>query len=150
MQRRRVLAAVSAVFVAGCTGPAADSSDGTTSGAVSLTDTGFAVTDAGCGSEREAASVAFDADTGTVAVTGTTSAPNTCYSARLADAAYDGGADEFRVTVEAFEAEQGGCGECITEVDYEATASFAGGLPGRVVVVHRSRGSEREVAAAGP
>jgi predicted secreted protein len=151
MQRRQVLAAASTLFVAGCTGPAASAPEeptGTPTGSVALEGTGFDVTDAGCGVEREAAAVAFDADA--VSVTGTTSGADACRSARLADATYDASTDRFDVVVETYRAETGGCAQCITEIDYEATASFSGGLPGTVVVTHRSRGGDREVERASP
>jgi len=148
MQRRSLLAVVPALFVAGCTSPVGD--DGTES-ETSYEDTDFAVTAAECGTEREAASVSFDAEGATVTVEGTTSGPNACYAARLADANYDADADEFTLVVEAYrEAGADGCAECIMEVDYEATASFAGEVPGSVAVVHASRGETREVATASP
>jgi hypothetical protein len=151
MKRRDVIASASAVLVAGCTGPAADdgqSGDDTPTYA----DTSFEVTDAGCGGPAEAAAVSFDETDESVAVSGTTSGPDGCYLARVADATYDASGDEFRLVVEAYDDADPdeGCTQCITEIDYEATASFDGGLPGRVVVVHRSRGEEREVANASP
>lgn len=85
----------------------------------------------------------------TVSVSGTTSAQNGCYTAELAEVTYDSDANELRVVVAAVE--RGGvegCLQCITELDYDASVSFDDGLPERVVVVHRSRGEEREVATA--
>lgn len=151
MKRRDVIATVATVSVAGCTGPAADDEqpgDDTPS----YEDTTFEVTDAGCGGPAEEAAVSFDESDESVAVSGTTSGPNGCYLARVADASYDASGDEFRLVVAAYDDADPdeGCTECITEIDYEATASFDGGLPGRVVVVHRSRGEEREVANASP
>jgi hypothetical protein len=139
MRRRDVLAAVPAVAVAGCLGgPGADSGDS------GVGDTEFAVTDAGCGRQREDASVAVE--DGTATVTGTTSAPNGCYTAELASATVDG--DALRVTVAAVQREGvDQCVQCITELAYEATVTVAGSLPERVVVVHRSRGEDREVAS---
>ncbi|MXR21618.1 hypothetical protein [Halobacterium bonnevillei] len=151
MKRRAVIASASAVLVAGCTGPAAD--DGQSGGDTpSYEDTSFEVTDAGCGGPAEAAAVSFDESHESVAVSGTTSGPNGCYLARVADATYDASGDEFRLVVEAYDDADPdeGCTQCITEIDYEATASFDGGLPGRVVVVHRSRGEERDVTNASP
>jgi hypothetical protein len=139
MRRRDVIAAVSAVAVTGCLGgPEAGSGDSGGS------DTEFTLTDAGCGSIREDASVAVDGST--VSVTGTTSAPNGCYTAELASATIDDGA--LRVTIAAVQREGvDQCVQCITELAYEATVAVAGSLPDRVEVVHRSRGEDHEVAS---
>ncbi|MFC3478209.1 hypothetical protein [Halobacterium litoreum] len=140
MRRRTVLAAASTLLTAGCLG--AGGGDGPSG--PGLVDTDFELVDAGCGVERESASVS--ASDGVVTVAGTTTAPNGCYTAELADATDADG--ELRVVVAAVEREDvQGCAQCITELDYEATATFDGGLPERVVVVHRSRGGEREVAS---
>jgi hypothetical protein len=102
-----------------------------------------------CGAVTEQADVSADESELRVIVDGTTSAESQCYTARLADATYDGDADELRVTVETYDASDDGesCAQCITELDYVVTAEFRGALPGSVVVVHRTRGEEREVTS---
>lgn len=149
MRRRQVLAAVPVALSAGCLGRSDGyGSDG--GGGVVHEQTALEITDVGCGTATETASVSFDSAHQRVSVTGTTSAPDACYRARVGSATYDGETDEFELVVEAFDAKEGVCTECITEIDYETTSDFDGGLPGTVVVVHDSRGKRREVATASP
>ena len=155
MKRRQVIVG-SATLVAGCTGPVADDGEqaGTESDSrgVSYAETAFQVVAVDCGVAAEDATVSFDSDGETMRVEGTTTGTNACYSARVADATYDSAVDEFELVVAAYSdaAPDEACADCITEVDYDATARFNGGLPGRVVVVHRSRGDEREVETTSP
>jgi hypothetical protein len=146
MRRRQVLASVPLALTAGCLGR----SGGADSREVTLGETTFELVERGCGNEVETASVSVDSDAALVSVSGTTSGANTCYRARIANSSYDEGADEFELVMEAYDANDGACAECVTELDYEATADFEGGLPGSVVVVHDSRGTRRTVATASP
>lgn len=154
MRRRDVLAVLGSVAAAGCTGsPAAGGGDGTTDGTTrtttdrpSVAGTSFEVTGTRCGAVAETATVAVG--DGSVSVTGTTSETSACYTATLESATYDAAADELRVVVAAVvRDETDACAQCLTEIEYEAGVAVDGGLPGRVVVVHRSRGEERVVAS---
>ncbi|SFR96625.1 hypothetical protein SAMN05216559_1664 [Halomicrobium zhouii] len=106
--------------------------------AVSLADASLSLVHAGCGQQTDEAAVAFEADAGEVVVTGTIWGSDACKTARLADASYHADADELVVLVatEDRSDEEEMCAECITELDYEVTAAFDGGLPGKVTVRH--------------
>ncbi|WP_232687125.1 hypothetical protein [Halobacterium zhouii] len=156
MRRRQVLAGASVALFGGCLSyPSGTPSDGettspagTTTATPAVERTGFELRRADCGMVRERASVSADEEALAVTVEGTTSAPNACYSARLADATYNADSNELRVVVETYDASDGGaCTQCITELDYATTITLTGGLPASVVVVHWSRGEERTVAS---
>lgn len=75
----------------------------------------------------------------TVTVTGTIDGSDTCHTARLAAVKLDPASDALRVEVESYvpdSEETPVCGQCIVDIDYEATFEFAGGHYGVVVVVH--------------
>jgi hypothetical protein len=101
-----------------------------------LVDHEFSVVDAGCGTETERATVTFDGDT--VRVDGTTTGPNGCYTADLADVVADEGRLDVTVTTRKRDGAEA-CVECLVEIDYEATFTFEGSLPDRVVVAHDDR-----------
>lgn len=150
MRRRDVLATLATVAAAGCTGTPGGSGDGatgTTTQRPRVAGTSFEVTSTGCGRLKETATVSVG-DSG-ISVTGTTSETSGCYTAELDSATYDADGDELRVVVVAVEREDAdACVQCLTEIDYAASVEVDGGLPGTVVVVHRSRGEERTVATA--
>jgi hypothetical protein len=111
---------------------ATDSSGG---GDGRITDRSFEVLENTCGTETDRAVVAFGDRT--VTVRGTISGANTCYTATLESARYDGGSDTLSVAVEAIEQSPDRvCGQCIVEIDYETQVTFEGELPGRVRVSH--------------
>lgn len=115
---------------------------------VTVSDTSFEVLESGCGKPTSQASVDF-ADESSVGVTGTVSGANACYTAELADANYDSETDAAVVTVASKKAEDAEmCADCITEIDYEATVTFEGGLPATVEVVHQSLDETATVATA--
>lgn len=151
MRRRAFLASVAVAFGGGCVGRGGggDGEDGTGDGGnTTLVDASLSVTDAGCGTVAESATVSFDSEATSVSVHGTTTAADSCRLARLAASEYDADSGELTLTVETYAASEGPCTECLTEVDYEATSDFDGGLPDRVVVVHDSRAGRREVVHA--
>ncbi|WP_435180880.1 hypothetical protein [Halorussus sp. AFM4] len=171
MERRELLARFGAVLgalaVGGCLGDGnrpggggettADETthDGTTTGettsggGTALTDSGLEVTDAGCETPSNDASIEFASDRGSVVVTGTVRAPDPCHIAELADASYDPETGTLDVTVAAVRADgTEACAECVAAVSYEATFAFAGGLPATVTVVHDSMGESTTVATA--
>jgi hypothetical protein len=152
MRRRRLLLGSLAVLGgAGCAGrPPATGTATTTEGPPTLDTTALRVTDRGCGEQVDAATVEFDADAPAVAVTGTVWGADLCHTARLADATYAPAADRLDVRVVAVRQETEGatCAQCIAEIEYAATCSFAGGLPGTVRVVHGRGADERVVATA--
>lgn len=100
-----------------------------------LADTSFEVLQSNCGSPTNEASVAFGERE--VTVTGIIAGSNTCYTAKLADASYDPETQSLDLTVASMQKEGAeACAQCIVELEYEATATFEGGLPESVRVVH--------------
>ncbi|QLH84868.1 hypothetical protein HZS54_00425 [Halosimplex pelagicum] len=101
-----------------------------------MADRSFDVTDSGCGTQTDDASVAFDGDGATVTVTGTIWGNDACYTAALSDVRLDG--DELTVVVGSMSdaGTDTACAQCITEIDYEATVTLDGALPQTVTVVH--------------
>lgn len=150
MRRRAFLASVAVALSGGCLGRggAGDSNGGNGGENPTLVDTSLSITDAGCGTVEETATVSFDSEATSVSVQGTTTGADSCHLARLAASEYDADSGELALTVETYAASDGPCTECLTEIDYEATADFDGGLPERVVVSHDSRGERREVTSA--
>lgn len=149
MRRRRLLAVAGATVAAGCTGRTGtpggqNETDGTTT-LPSVTDRSVETVDTGCGSDSTA-SVSFGS--ASVTVSGSVPSSDPCHRATLAEASYDADADELSVTVGATAEGDGPCVQCLGVVDYEATVSFADGLPGRVVVSHAGlSGTERVTTA---
>lgn len=112
-----------------------------------VADSSLAVTDRGCGTETDEASVAFDANGGTVTVTGTTWGNDTCHTAVLSDVRLDDGTLTVVVGSESDAATDTACGQCITEIDYEATVELDSALPREVAVVHRHGGEDTRVTS---
>ena len=172
MHRRALLSAAAAATVAalvGCTGLDEDAGDGgsdveevadqevadeTTDdgsddgeptetpaeGPPRLEDTSFEVlrVDPGVGADRTDWSV----EDGVVTVEGSIGGSDTCYTARLASAAYDADADLLSVEVESYrdaDPEQA-CAMTLVEIDYRARFTFSGGSPTDVAVDHHSPG----------
>jgi hypothetical protein len=151
MGRRAFLASVAVALSGGCLGRGGGGYGGGGTGDggnMSLVDTSLTVTDAGCGTVAEKATVSFDSEATSVTVRGTTTGADSCHLARLTASEYAADSGELTLTVETYAASEGPCTECLTEIDYEATADFDGGLPERVVVIHDSRGGRQEVATA--
>lgn len=156
MRRRALLRALppAAVGLTGCAarGPpsGSDGSPTTDGGGPSLVGADLRVRANDCGQQVDAARASFDAERPAVVVEGTIWGSDTCHTARLADATYDPADDLLAVHVTAVRRETTGtpaCGQCIVEVDYTATCTFAGGLPGTVRVVHGT-GDRRTVVTA--
>ena len=145
MRRRTVLAAVvsgAATATAGCTGLPEWAGEGATQSGVA--ESSFTVRDASCGEGGDEASVST-ADA-TVSVRGTVTVADGCRTAELAGARVDDG--ELRVVVASVEREGvEQCVQCLTDVVYDASVTLDDGLPERVVVVHESRGEQREVVS---
>ncbi|NHN61051.1 MULTISPECIES: hypothetical protein [Halorussus] len=166
MERRELLARFGAVLagasLGGCLGGnrpgggTGQPEDGTTDGGTTtgdgestLTDTGLEVTDAGCGTPGNDASVEFAAGSDSVVVTGTLRASDPCHTAELADASYDPETGTLEVTVAAVQSDgANACAECIARIAYEATFAFDGGLPATVTVVHDAMDESTTVATA--
>jgi hypothetical protein len=84
-----------------------------------------------------------------VTVTGCITGRNGCSVPVLESAEYDAEADELAVTVTTEEEDSGGaCTQALTDLGYEATVTFADGLPGRVVVTHETMGESTTAAEA--
>ncbi|WP_135829775.1 hypothetical protein [Halorussus halobius] len=175
MDRRELLAsagvAMGTAAFAGCLGEYRDAADevgettagdsteterasGTTgesttaaTGAATLTDASLDVVDSDCGQPANEAEVAFRAADLAVDVAGTIAGSDACYVAELEDASYDAEADALALTVVSTRAEGSeACAECVTEIDYEVTATFEGRLPGTVEVVHEAMDATTTVA----
>ncbi|WP_135366377.1 RodZ family helix-turn-helix domain-containing protein [Halosimplex halophilum] len=112
-----------------------------------VTDSSLDVTDSGCGTQTDEASVDFDGSDGTVTVTGTTWGSDACYTAVLSDVRLDGGTATVVVGSESDAGTDTMCAQCITEIDYEATVAFDGALPREVVVVHAHDGEDTRVTS---
>ena len=121
----------------------------TATGPTSLASSSLDVLDSGCGQPTNEASVDFrDADLA-VDVSGTIAGSDACYTAKLEDASYDADADALVLTVASTREEDSEvCADCITEITYEATATFEGGLPATVEVVHEALNETTTVATA--
>jgi hypothetical protein len=84
-----------------------------------------------------------------VTVTGCITGRNGCSVPVLAGAAYDAETDELAVTVTTEEEDSGGaCTQALTDLGYEATVTFEGGLPNSVVVTHETMGETTTAADA--
>jgi hypothetical protein len=105
---------------------------------ISLIDTQFEILESGGGTRGDEVSVEFDDDELAVTVEGTLTGRNSCYTAELESAEYDGVEDVFDANVRSFEnrADDEMCAQVITEIEYRLVASFDGGLPGRARVRH--------------
>ncbi len=105
--------------------------------APTVVDAELTVRDSGCGDGSQRATVRADAAADRVTVDGVVAAPSACYTAELAGAAYDDGADALDLTVRTVEREDVDlCVQCLTAIEYRAVVTFDGGLPGRAVVHH--------------
>lgn len=84
-----------------------------------------------------------------VTITGCITGRNGCSVPVLGGAEYDAEADELAVTVTTEEEDSGGaCTQALTDLGYEATVTFAGGLPTSVVVTHEAMGESTTAADA--
>ncbi|WP_166035380.1 hypothetical protein [Halorussus pelagicus] len=114
-----------------------------------LAGTTFEVVNSGCGQPRSEASVAFGDDGSSVVVTGTISGANGCYTAKLANSSYDAETGALDLTVVSMAKEGTAvCAQCIAEIEYEATVSFADDGPASVSVTHSGMGESKTVATA--
>lgn len=108
-----------------------------------LTGTTIAAQGSDCGQQVHEAEVTFDDD---VVVDGTIWAPNPGHTPVVVAADYDDTADTLSLTVGTEDASDGPVVQCIAEVEYRATATFADGLPGTVTVVHETTEGRETVA----
>lgn len=114
-----------------------------------LAGTSFEILKAGCGQPGSEASVEFREES--VVVTGTIDGSNACYVAKLADASYDPETRTLDLTVVSTQKDGAqACSQCIVEIEYETTATFEGGLPETVRVVHEGMAGSKTVATATP
>lgn len=114
----------------------------------SVAETQFELAGSECGEPTGDASVGFREQSSSVVVTGTIPGASQCYVAELADASYDSEAGAFVVTVASTQKDGSEmCAQCITQIDYEATVTFEGGLPEAVEVVHEAMDESTTVAA---
>lgn len=148
MRRRAFLGAATPLvggLLAGCVGsggptdtsPTATATD-TDSPAPSLAATSFSVRSNECGETGD--SVRLEAvEGGEVTLAGRIDGPDTCHTARLADASVSADGATLAVDVESYVPESTAtkaCGPCIVEIRYAATLTVEGGRPDRAVVSH--------------
>lgn len=146
MRRRALLGAVgSSLVLAGCTGRGSPGSPDSPSTPTTPTLTGQDFTRTGNCDDPGSATVSFPDD---VVVTGCISGPDGCAEAALDSVEYDTGDDVLRVAVGIEDTREPDevCTQAIVYRSYELRATFEGGLPGTVVVVHD--GVEGEIEAA--
>jgi len=85
---------------------------------------------------------------GTVTVEGTITAPTPQYEAAVKDAEYSEADDEFRVTMTTREKDDDEASiQPITGIKYTLDASFDGGTPIHVAVIHETPGDETKTVA---
>lgn len=139
------LATATTGLAAGCVADdAPGGSDGTTTSQPTPTIESTALDATGDCSSVGTASATFESTA--VVVTGCIQGPDGCHQPVLQDATLDGATLEVVVTTES----QGGdvCTQALVQRGYEATVTFAGGLPSTVTVVHDSMGSRETVTTA--
>lgn len=159
MNRRTLLqraGIVGATLLAGCSSsgspggespdPETDTEDPDASQSPVLETTEFSVDGRSGGSQRDEATVRFDGQR--VVVEGVIWGSDGCKTATLLDSAYDRATDTHTVTVGTTDREDAGemCTQALVEIEYTATATFEGGLPGRVVVRHDHGDGPEQVA----
>ena len=105
------------------------------------------VTERGCGSQDEDASVSFDDDGVSVSITGTIWGNDSCYTAVFSDIRLDGGSLTVVVASESDADPDTACAECITQIEYEAMLTFDGALPEDVAVMHEHGDEQSEVTS---
>ncbi|MHB9287010.1 hypothetical protein ACKVMT_08210 [Halobacteriales archaeon Cl-PHB] len=103
-----------------------------------VTDRSLEVTDSGMASSEAGSAVVSFPDDDTVRVEGTIVGSDGCKTADLASLAYDPEHDRLVVAVVTIDRPDAGdgCTDALVGIDYVATASLAGGLPGDVTVTH--------------
>lgn len=113
-----------------------------------ITDRTINVGDRTCGNPVSEGTIGFEAKR--VVATGTITGSDSCATAIIGEAAYDRARDRLRLVVATeFERESGTvCSQCLTEIDYEATVTFATDAPETVVLVHRGATDESRVTTA--
>lgn len=104
------------------------------SGAV--TETSFEILENECGTGQDEATV--DQGTDQVVVEGTISGRNSCFTAELEAATYDTDTGELTVAVRSYSSDggNGGCTECLVDIEYRATVSYDAPDPESVTVLH--------------
>lgn len=163
MKRRHVLratgSALAGLALAGCLSPGPGEGPGDNSptdqpspsptAERSVTDSGLSDVSSACGTGDNQASVSY-AD-GTATVTGTIGGSDTCDTAKLQSVDFEDGT--LRIVLKAEHPEMTGtpaCGQCLTDIEYEATVTHDGPAPATVVVEHVSMGETVEVARTSP
>lgn len=96
----------------------------------------FEIISSGCGTNNGEINASFTDHT--VRVTGSIRGKNSCYTAELKNVTCEQGT--LTATVRSFETKSSGmCAMCLTNIKYESTYTFDGGLPERVVVTHNDK-----------
>lgn len=111
-----------------------------------LVDWSFSITDSGCGTETNEASVEFRQDALVVAVSGTITGRDGSMTSELENVEYDEERESLEVVIGTTERSGGMYPQCLMEIGYEAAFGFDGRLPRTVDVRHRSFGELRSVA----
>lgn len=113
--------------------------------ATTISDTSFEVLDSGCGQQRDEASIMFEDGEGVVSVSGTIWGNDMTYTATLDSTAIEG--DALVITVAAEQKSESAVGgQCIVEINYEASVTLDGDLPAKAEVRHRHGDETKPVA----
>lgn len=121
----------------------ADRSSGAAGGSAAIEGTSFAVLGRNAGADAHQVDVAFDSGAGRIRVRGTIEAESTCRTAELSHVEYDPAGDAVTLGVSTTDrpgAEGQACSQRVVGITYEATATFAEGIPNRASVVHNGDG----------
>lgn len=163
MQRRTVLATLGTLLpLAGCVTDGASTTTTTTEPATTdppngtTTHTGstyesadLQTTKVECASGEQASpEIAFEDSV--ITITGTIIGSDLCSVASLDTVVHDEAADQFDVTIETVReaSEDTVCGQCVSAVDYQVTATFSAAAPEVVHVYHRQGDEVEQVAEA--
>lgn len=97
-----------------------------------------------CGQGTDHVDISFDEEAGEVVLDGVIRGSDLCKRATLQSVDYDESADELTVVVETTEQErceddEVAAGQCIVDIEYEATFSFDGDVPATASVSHGDR-----------
>lgn len=147
MKRRELLhgaGAVGALGLAGCL----DAVSGVLGGGPTVADSTLESTGASCANDDTGqADVSFLSGSSTVQVSGTITAPDTCWEAGLGNVALEDGRLDVIVNVHTTGEGGGACFDCDPGVGYTAVIGFEGSLPDRVAVHHDHGQDDLETVA---
>jgi len=97
-----------------------------------------------CGEGNDDVDISFDDDAGEIVLDGVIRGSDLCKRARLESVEHDESADKLRVEIGTVDREQCqdgdmAAGQCLVDIEYEATFSFEGEIPSEASVNHGDR-----------